>query len=115
MNEMDTRLARNWAVITHLCGLLIVAFPANVIAPIIIWAFKKGESPFLDEHLNQVINFQISMTIYLLCAGALAVILIGIPILLGLAILSFIFPIVGALKAGNDEGYRYPLTIQFLK
>lgn len=69
----------------------------------------------VDEHGKEVINFQISMTIWFILSAFLAFLLIGIPLLIVLAILQVIFVIIGALKADNGQLYKYPLTIQFIK
>ena len=54
------------------------------------------------------------MTIYFIVSAVLAIVLIGIPILIGLAIFEFIIIIVAAIKANDGTKYRYPITIRFL-
>jgi uncharacterized Tic20 family protein len=76
---------------------------------------KKEEMPMVDEHGKEVINFQISITIWMFIAGIFIFLLIGIPFLITLAVLQIVFVIIGALKADRGELYRYPLTIRFIK
>jgi uncharacterized Tic20 family protein len=76
---------------------------------------KKEEMPMVDEHGKEVINFQISITIWIFIAAIFAVLLIGLPFLIILAVLQIVFVIIGALKADRGELYRYPLTIRFIK
>ena len=107
---------RQWALICHLSALSGYIIPfGHLIVPIVIWSMKKDEMPMVDEHGKEVINFQISMTIWFILSAFLAFLLIGIPLLIVLAILQVIFVIIGALKADNGQLYKYPLTIQFIK
>ena len=76
---------------------------------------KKDEFPMVDVHGKAVINFQISITIWMIISGVLIILLIGIPLLIVLAILQVVFVIIGAIKADNGELYKYPLTIEFIK
>ena len=54
------------------------------------------------------------MLIYNLVAGILCLVLIGFVLLAILHILNVVFVIVAALKAGEGEMYRYPLTIRLV-
>lgn len=107
---------RQWALICHLSALSGYVIPfGNLIVPIIIWSMKKEEMPMVDRHGKEVINFQISMTIWIIVSAFLIFLLIGIPLLIILAILQVVFVIIGAIKADNGELYKYPMTIQFIK
>lgn len=107
---------RQWALICHLSALSGFVIPfGNLIVPIIIWSMKKDEMPMVDEHGKEVINFQLSMMIWMIISGILILVLIGIPLLIMLAILQVVFIIIGAIKADSGQLYKYPMTIQFIK
>jgi hypothetical protein len=107
---------KQWALICHLSGLSGYLIPfGNLIIPTIIWSMKKDEMPMVDAHGKEVINFQISFTIWAAIAFIFVFILIGIPLLIGLFVLQIIFIIIAAIKADNGELYHYPLTIRFIK
>ncbi|MCK5470248.1 MAG: DUF4870 domain-containing protein [Cyclobacteriaceae bacterium] len=107
---------KQWALICHLSGLCGYFIPfGNLIVPIIIWSMKKDEMPMVDAHGKEVINFQISFTIWVTIAIVFVFILIGIPILIALIILQVIFIIIATIKADSGELYHYPLTIRFIK
>jgi uncharacterized Tic20 family protein len=107
---------REWAMYLHLSQLLGLLVPlGGLIAPILIWQIKKDELPGLDAHGKVVLNWVLSELIYLLAAGLLTLILIGIPLLLAVVVLGIVFPIIGGVKANNGELWRYPLSIQFLR
>jgi hypothetical protein len=75
---------------------------------------KRADSPEIDAHGKESLNFQLSMLIYNVIAGILCIILIGIPILILLYLLNIIFVIVASIKASEGQLYRYPITIRFL-
>ena len=108
---------RTWAMLCHFSALLIfVGIPfSNILAPLIIWLIKKEEMPFVEDQGEEVLNFQISMTIYLLISGILCIILIGIPIIIGLVIFCFIITIIAAISANDGQSYRYPINLRLIK
>ena len=111
----ENREERMWAMFCHLGGLAGFIFPfGNIIAPLVIWLVKKEEYPLVDDQGKESINFQISMTIYILASVVLIFLVIGIPLLIILGIFSLIVVIIAAIKANEGEKYRYPLTIRFL-
>ncbi len=108
---------RTWPVLCHVLGLaLFVGIPfGNVIGPLIIWVLKKDQSPAVDAHGKESLNFQISMTIYLIVAGLSVFIAIGVVLVPAVLLADLILVIVATVKAGNGEFYTYPLTIRFIK
>ena len=107
---------RTWAMLCHFSAFTGLIFPfGNFLAPLIIWLTKKEELPFVEDQGKEVLNFQISMTIYLLISGILCIILIGIPIVIGLIIFSFIITIIAAISANDGKSYRYPLNLRLIK
>jgi len=107
---------RTWSMFCHLSAFAGFFIPfGNIIGPLIIWLIKRLESPFVDFHGKESLNFQISITIYSIVAGLLCFRVIGIPILFGLIIFEVVMIIIATLRANNGEEYRYPLTIRFIK
>jgi len=87
----------------------------NIIAPLVLWVMKKDEYPLVDDQGKEAINFQISITIYVIMSIVLIFLIIGIPLLIGLLIYEIIVTIIAAIKANDGEKYRYPFTIRFIK
>ena len=107
---------RTWGMLCHVSAFLGTVIPfGHILAPLIIWLIKKDEMPFVADQGKEVLNFQISITIYMLLSIFLIILLIGIPMIIGLIILSFISPIIGAIKANDGKYYRYPIVIHFIK
>ncbi|MCO4292558.1 DUF4870 domain-containing protein [Solitalea sp. MAHUQ-68] len=101
---------------THLSQLAHFVFPfGGLLVPIVLWQIKKDEILNLESHAKEIINFQISFSIYAIVAGILIILLIGLGFLLIIGLITVIVPVIGAVKAANGEFFKYPLTIQFLK
>ncbi len=79
-----------------------------------MWLVKRGDSPEIDAHGKESLNFQLSMLIYDAIAAILCFVLIGIPILIILWIMNTVFVIIASIRASEGQLYRYPLTIRFL-
>ena len=110
--------ARSWCIGLHLSGLSGVFLGlalAHVFVPLAIWLIKRADNPEIDATGKEVLNFQISFSIYFLVAGALCWILIGFLILPIFVIIWLVCTILAAIRTSNGEAYRYPMTIRFLK
>lgn len=107
---------KQWGMIVHLAALsgFIIPF-GNIIGPLVVWAVKKEELPFVAEQGKEAINFQISMMIYAFISAVLTLLLIGFLGLIVVALAALILPIIAGLKAGDGHEYRYPATIRLLK
>ena len=111
---------QQWIVFLHLSALAGFVIPSlgHIVGPLIIWLVKKPESPAIDAAGRNVLNFQISWTIWIFVsviigfAGSCLVVPIIIPF--GLVIAWLVFVIIGAVKASNGETYQFPLTIKML-
>jgi uncharacterized Tic20 family protein len=109
--------ARRWAMFCHLAGLAwMMVWPlpiiGGVVATLIVWQIKKDDAPFIDRSGKQAFNFQLSMLIY---SAVLAITVIGVFLVPVVAVLNIVFTIIAAIRAGDGKGYRYPLSIEFIK
>src|SRR5437879_1474703 len=110
----DVRL---WCVLCHASALLglFLHFLGHLLGPLVVWLVKRGDSPEIDAHGKESLNFQLSMLIYDAIAVILCFVLIGIPILILLWVLNTIFVIVASIQASEGKFYRYPLAIRLIK
>ena len=108
---------RTWTILCHASALLgvFLHFPGHLLGPLIVWLAKRDDSPEIDAHGKESLNFQISMLIYDAIAAIFCLVLIGFAFLAILWILNTIFVIVASLKASEGKLYRYPMTIRFIK
>jgi uncharacterized Tic20 family protein len=113
--------SRQWAMFAHLSALAGLVIGLNFLGPLIIYLIKKNEDPYVAANAREALNFNLSVFLYLLGGGIVAVILtlvlIGIllfPVLFAIAIAWIVLSIVAGIKANNGEAYRYPFTIRFV-
>lgn len=103
----------------HFSSLGGMVFPlGNLIAPLALWLYKKQQFPEISEDARSVLNFQISMTLYIFIALAL---FFSIPsfgwmliLIVLLALCMFLLPVIGGFNTLKDRSFFYPLTIKFL-
>ena len=107
--KMSTKDERMMAMFCHLGGII-----GGFILPLVIWLIKKDESPYIDYHGKEALNFQITMLMAHLVAGFLACFTFGLSSLAVLAI-SIIFCVMASTAANNGERYRYPMCIRFIQ
>ena len=94
------------------------------LGPLLVLFTKGSGSPYVRRHAVESLNFQLSMLIYGVVGTILGIVLVvvtlgvGILVILPLALAFSVFwvimTIIGAMKAGNGEDYRYPLTIRMV-
>ncbi|MDB6135536.1 MAG: hypothetical protein JWM59_3779 [Verrucomicrobiales bacterium] len=89
--------------------------------PLIIWFWKRRESPAVDAHGKEALNFGITAMICIwpvsLIAGFLPSI-ITVIISLGLAVVSFgvlALVIYGMIQARSGQLLRYPVNFRLIK
>lgn len=109
--------ARTWSSVCHASALLgvFIHFPGHLIPPLVVWLLKRNESPEIDAHGKEAVNFQISMLIYNLIAAVFCLVLIGFVLLAVLWVLNAVLCIVAAIQASDGKFYRYPMTIRFIQ
>jgi hypothetical protein len=108
---------RTWTALCHASALLgvFLHFPGHVLAPLVVWLAKRDDSPEIDAHGKEALNFQISMLIYNAVAAVFCLILVGFVFLAILWVLNAIFVIIAAIQASDGKLYRYPMTIRFIQ
>ncbi|TXE19658.1 DUF4870 domain-containing protein [Psychroserpens burtonensis] len=102
-------------VLTHLSQLLtfITGF-GGLIVPLVIWATQKETVYNMDQQGRKIVNFQLSMLVYSIICIPFVFVIVGIFGLIALCLLSFIFPIMNAIKASHGESPKYPLSLNFI-
>lgn len=108
---------RTWCVLCHAAALagIFLHFVGHLFGPLIVWLLKRHESPEIDAHGKESVNFQISMLIYNIIAGILCLVLIGFLLLVVLWILNTVLVIIASIQASEGKLFRYPMTIRFIK
>lgn len=124
MEMIHDEKARTWAIISHLSALIVLlGIPfGNILGPFIVWLFTKDKYPRVDDQGKEAMNFQISMSIYAVLALIIAIgftpVLIGFlfyPVAALIVVADLVLTIIAAVRASNNELYRYPLAIRMIK
>ncbi|MBH8554475.1 DUF4870 domain-containing protein [Nostocaceae cyanobacterium CENA357] len=155
MRKKHKQQMRIGAMLCHISALLawvllfVVVFmgiplylPLNILAPLIIWRFKKSQYPWIDFQGKESLNFQISLTLYILMGIIISLLLVlascGIAVttdgevneintvlegllfvwmwLIVILMLVQAFVVTfAAIKAYKGQHYRYPLTMRVLR
>ncbi|MCL9813959.1 DUF4870 domain-containing protein [Natranaeroarchaeum aerophilus] len=106
---------RTWGVVVHAVAFIGFFIPlGNILGPLVVWAIKKDEGPFVDENGKQAVNFQITWTLLLIGAALSILLLVGLVLFPVLMIAYFILIIIAIIQASNDQVYEYPLTLDLV-
>src|SRR6187397_2800603 len=89
---------RTWTILCHATALLgvLLHFPGHILGPLIVWLAKRHDSPEIDAHGKESLNFQISMLLYTAIAAVFCLVLIGFLVLPILWVLNAVFVVVAA-------------------
>ena len=109
--------SKKWLLLLHLLPAVGIIIPfANVVFPLILWAYKRDESPQLDAQGRAVINFHLTITLVLILGLTLLVLYFYVGLVL------LLLTVVGALlsvfrntqRVLQNRPCRYPLSLKFL-
>jgi len=104
-----------WVVALHLSALLGYLVPmGHVLAPFAVWLARRDSIPDLEAHGRRAMNFQLSVTIYILAALLLSFLLVGLLMLFAVVVLHFSAVVGAALQAQRGRPARYPLSLKFI-
>jgi hypothetical protein len=115
---------RTWTILCHASAFLGFLVPAlgQFVGPLIVWLWKRDESPEIDAHGKESLNFQLSLLIYTAVFAVvcfiLMFVLIGfllVPLIALFYIANVVLVIIASLRANEGELYRYPLTLRLIK
>lgn len=105
-----------FTAVSPLISILLGGVLVSIIAPLVCWLIWKNQDPVVDIVGKNVLNGQISWTIYSLLSLTLCFVMIGFVIWPIVSLCWLIFSIVNAVKVANGKTfYVMPLTIRFLR
>jgi uncharacterized Tic20 family protein len=107
---------RQYATLIHALGFLNYPLgPLGVIVPLAMWLAKRDESPFIDDHGREAMNFNITIWIYAIFAGLLVFAGIGCVLVPAVMVFDVTVRIMATVRASGGGYFRYPMTIRFLR
>ena len=101
-------------LIAHFVGIGTGLMGVSAVLALVMWRIRAKDSPFINDHGKESLNFQISLLIYALVGWALVIVLVGIPILVAVFILGIVGSVRACMAAHRGEYYRYPMTLRLL-
>lgn len=114
VDPQATSTERTYALINHLT--LLVHVPAPVVPALIMWLIKKNESPFLDDHGKEAVNFQITLVGYYLVSAALTPLCgVGVGLMFATYALGLVGMVMAAMAANRGEYFRYPACLRLIR
>lgn len=126
VDDAATGAERQYATWIHVGALIamvvaaathLVAFWAPPLVVLVMWLVRRHESPFLDDHGREAMNFQISLLILLLLAWVVGILMCGVGWLVtvpAVYVLGIIGLIMAAVAASKGQYFRYPMCIRLL-
>lgn len=104
------------AMLAHLLGLFL-----GFLGPLIIYLTKKDENEFIEDQAKESLNFQITLMIAYLVAGAVFSVFVFVtcgfgiflPFPLIITVFQFVYGIQGTMRASEGIRFRYPDWICF--
>ena len=102
---------RNYSIAIHLAPLAGFAFFPFIFTPMVLWAVRKDQSAFNDDHGREMTNALLSFLLYHLVAIITVIGIVALPVLYVIGIINLIR---GAMAAGRGEYFRYPMTVRFI-
>ena len=89
----------------------IVSMVLGVLSPLVAWfTIKNTLEPQQKDYLTGLFNFELTMLIISLVAGAMFQIILGL-----VAFVNFVILLIAAIKCAKKEEYKFPLTIPLIK
>ena len=103
-------------MLCHLSSLTGYVFPfSHVVVPLVIWMLKRGQVAGVDSAGRESLNFQLTMTLFVLIGLMLSLLVIGLVLLFATVVFHFCMTIHAARRAQRGEEFRYPLNIRMIK
>lgn len=112
---------RTWMILAHLSApiaFIVSAGWLTILGPLLVWLFKKDESPAVRQAAAGAFNFNLSFWLMSLvgwiCILTIILIPVGIIILLIAFVVAVYTHLRGAYLSSKGQIYRYPFQIGVL-
>ena len=99
------------ALVAHLAGPFL-----PVVVALIVWLTRREQSPFLDQHGKEALNFQLASLVVSTAVGISALFTCGLTgvLLPPLWLVQLVFAILASVKANEGQPYRYPVSLRLI-
>lgn len=104
---------RTWGLFVHLSTVVALTL-CPVVPGLVMYFVKRKQSHYMRDTCAEVLNFQISLLVYMFVGGILTVVLIGFPILLAVYALGIFGLIKGTIAGNRGRYFRYPMCLRII-
>ena len=116
---------QTFRLLAHASAFIQLVGIPSVVGPLVVWLIKR-QDPVVEPHARAALNFQLSLLIWFLVGGLVALIalatIVGIGItilivlfLIALFIAELIFALLATLAASRGELYTYPFSLNIIR
>ncbi|WP_153555222.1 DUF4870 domain-containing protein [Roseimaritima sediminicola] len=108
---------KNLSMLAHLSGLLgiVIGGVLGFLGPLILWIWKKDESPYIEREAREALNFQLTLLIIYCVTVAIGMVTcFGMVFIFVPVILQLVFGITATITASKGIPYRYPFNIRLI-
>ena len=112
---------RTAAVLAHLSAIIAAVVSLgglSIVGPLIVWAIYKDRSPLARQAAAGAFNFNLAIwaafIVGVICFFTIILIPVALLLWLVAAVTALVCHIQGAIRANNNEPYRYPFEIPVL-
>lgn len=114
---------RTWMILAHVSApiaFIVSAGWLSFVGPLLVWLFKKDESPAIRQAAAGAFNFNLTFWLLYLLGWVLAIFTLGLGFLVAIPFWILIFLVAayvhirGAIQASRGQSYRYPFQLPVL-
>ncbi|MCU0795229.1 MAG: DUF4870 domain-containing protein [Akkermansiaceae bacterium] len=107
---------KTFGMLCHLSGLIASStIGLGFVGPLIVWLIKKDQSPYVDAHGKEALNFYLTLLIAVAVCVPLVLIFVGILLLIIIGIGALVLGVLASVAAYQGRMYHYPICIRFIK
>jgi len=101
----------------HACGLLLFSFIplANFLLCYWLWIRNRHKSEWIDSQGKEVLNFQITVYLYLLLSLFLTLAVIGVIFIPLILLVHLVLTVIAILRSAAGHQFRYPFNIPIIQ
>jgi uncharacterized Tic20 family protein len=123
-NNNNLPLGLQLNVVCLLMHVSVLLGGVGAIFAIVVWAVYREQFSQINEHGKAVLNWLISLVIYVMGGVIVAVMLalihpslgvLGWLLVMGISIGGTVFTVIATIQANEGKLYKYPLSLQFIK
>ena len=122
---MQPKEEKTWSMLSHLLQIsgIFTAGIGYFVGPLIVYLLKKQESPFVEEHAKESLNFGILSFLIVFISGMISLTgfigfvvgcIVGL-VSVAMVIINLILVIQATMRANDGQPYRYSINWRLIR